>query len=426
LIPHSGLFFTEFDVSADSPRPINHESLAAPFITIEMTPRSTADDWSAGLASPEMSVFSTYSASEERLRIVVTRRGEELVLAEIFCPSSASTGTAVSITENLVTVWAFQLPGWHAILSHRIQLESGIDLRQKAQLAGAHLFYSGIFDKIRAGYFGYTGLRDPQLVRLANGEPLVLANRSYFTATCAGPGFFQTAHWAVFSTSFDDPEDIRLESHLFFHRDGLLLGDHAGFLMMDKLGHFLLGVSSWGDFDNNVHIRSSMSEEELLKGVHTLSSMRWPVPTDSACWDPSIFWHAGRWWLSFVECLNYEPRFVFRPVLAKSRFGAVWNSIFDRVGADVVHLQTEGTLLTPLNGELYVLASDGDARDYPIYDLQMNRIATLNAPYGSNIPHPMIIERDDGNLIMTFDGTGHDEDLLGYGTHGDILLYKEG
>jgi hypothetical protein len=81
-------------------------------------------------------------------------------------------------------------------------------------------------------------------------------------------------------------------------------------------------------------------------------------------------------------------------------------------------------LLTILDGNLYVLASDGDARDYPIYDLAMHRIDTLNAPYPTNIPHPLVVNPNDDPFILTFDGTPHNESELGYGTHGDIVVLR--
>lgn len=71
------------------------------------------------------------------------------------------------------------------------------------------------------------------------------------------------------------------------------------------------------------------------------------------------------------------------------------------MGADTLHHQTEGTILTQLGGELRLLASDGDAKDYPVYDLQMNRIAQIRAQYESNIPHPFLIDGPEAVWMMT-------------------------
>jgi len=73
-----------------------------------------------------------------------------------------------------------------------------------------------------------------------------------------------------------------------------------------------------------------------------------------------------------------------------------------------------------------VLSSDGHAREYPVYDLSMRRVGELDAPYGSNIPHPQIVAGDgiDGEWMLTFDGTPWGERMLKYGTHGDVVLMR--
>jgi hypothetical protein len=70
-----------------------------------------------------------------------------------------------------------------------------------------------------------------------------------------------------------------------------------------------------------------------------------------------------------------------------------------------------------------LLASDGVGRQYPVYDLSMKPQGSLDAPYGSNIPHPQLVSRPTGGwLMITFEGTQYAEPLLGYGTHGDVLV----
>jgi len=63
---------------------------------------------------------------------------------------------------------------------------------------------------------------------------------------------------------------------------------------------------------------------------------------------------------------------------------------------------------------------------YRIYDLNMTLVGALNAPYPTNIPHPMITPLPlDGNtkwIMLTFDGTMFHEPILGYGTHGDFYV----
>ncbi|MBY8847367.1 hypothetical protein K7G98_00740 [Saccharothrix sp. MB29] len=52
--------------------------------------------------------------------------------------------------------------------------------------------------------------------------------------------------------------------------------------------------------------------------------------------------------------------------------------------------QGEGTIIQRVGGEWYLFASDGDARNFPVYDLAMRKWA-LDAPYG-DIPHPMLVQ----------------------------------
>ena len=54
--------------------------------------------------------------------------------------------------------------------------------------------------------------------------------------------------------------------------------------------------------------------------------------------------------------------------------------------------------------------------------------AFLNAPYGTNIPHPQIVPIPQGGrtyyLLITFNGTQYYENVLGYGTHGDLIIMR--
>jgi hypothetical protein len=75
-----------------------------------------------------------------------------------------------------------------------------------------------------------------------------------------------------------------------------------------------------------------------------------------------------------------------------------------------------------------VPASDGEAREYRVHDLRMRFLGLLDAPYGTNIPHPMIVPIAEGGRTrywcLTFEGTQYYEQVLGYGTHGDLIVPK--
>ena len=105
----------------------------------------------------------------------------------------------------------------------------------------------------------------------------------------------------------------------------------------------------------------------------------------------------GRWFLGFVASRSQRP-FDFHPALASTAVGEGW----------------------------WLLASDGDARDYPVFDLSMRPVGRLDAPYPTNIPHPQLLRRDDGSwLMVTFDGTQRAARTMGYGGHGDVVVMAE-
>jgi hypothetical protein len=58
----------------------------------------------------------------------------------------------------------------------------------------------------------------------------------------------------------------------------------------------------------------------------------------------------------------------------------------------------------------------------------MRLLGFLDAPYGTNIPHPQIVPVSDRGrtryLMITFDGTQYFEPVLGYGTHGDLIVMR--
>lgn len=409
---------------SESLHALSAEALLAPYVAFEI--ELDGSGAGAGVLGPGLAVHGYFDSAGGSQQIVVAVNGNTRVVASSKGQAGAGANVAVTVTENAVTLWERHDGRWKAFLTHRLDPGAEVDLRAAAATRQLRPASVGNPRSLRVGYFGHTGLRDPQLVKYADGSNYMADGRLLATMTCAGPGPFQTAHWGVFSIAPDDPGDITQVAHLFFERDGRILGDHAGHIVVDDDGSAIILVSSWGDFDENVHVRHLRTDRGILSGVHILPSEPLPLPTALNTWDPTLQRHKESWWLGFVECQAFSPRFDFRPALARSQAATSYDSPYEYVGADTLHHQTEGTLLTQLGGELRLLASDGDAKDYPVYDLQMNRIAQIRAPYESNIPHPFLIDGPGAVWMMTFDGTPVSPDILGYGTHGDILIFKSG
>jgi len=280
------------------------------------------------------------------------------------------------------------------------------------------------------------GLRDLHLVQHADGAPYTRDGRMYLTATCAGLGFFAQAHWGVFAfdpVALEAGEPMRLEqtAQLYSHRDGLVLGDHAGQLVRDG-DRWLVATSSWGDFTpyRGVHVRHAASEADLLSGVHLLETEPTQLPTTVSSWDPGMTRIDGRWHVSYVESPSQDP-FAFHPAVAVGPHDAEdWTEGLEPAGRAARMRACEGPVLARPDGPggpWRLLASDGRARRYPVFDLQLRRVGDLDAPYGSNLPHPQLVDLPGGARVMlTFDGTPFASRSLGYGTHGDVLVLRAG
>jgi hypothetical protein len=297
-------------------------------------------------------------------------------------------------------------------------------------------------DSVEAGYFGQTGLRDPHLVTHPDGTPYTRLGKAFLTMTQAGMGFFETAHWGVWSLDLTNHQ-LDPVAKLFFRRDGseAVLGDHAGHLVRDDANdRWIVTTSTWGDFAGKqigIHHATVPTSTDLLTGVHVLETRPLPLPVGDlpseavGQWDPHLVKVDDRWHLAFV---NARAFFDFYPALARSEPGGDFTDL-SLVGADAAKTETEGVTIQPFEGQWYVLASNGDESpeevrgQYPVYDLSMTQVGTLNAPHPSNIPWPTLLPTPASRgrtrwLMVTFDGTAYHREVLGYGTHGDVVLME--
>lgn len=418
--------FTQYDSVA---RPVRDTVVStdvrprAPYGSVLVEVRSGAGVVAGLVGDDGTRVLGTYDAG--RAAIEITVGGTTTVVRSVPVTLPAPFRFAVVFNENAVTVLADTTgtgTAWQPLLTERNGVRALIDLRVPDVLGRLSYGYGGrgdvLLGRVRAGYFGQAGVRDPHVVQYADGRPVIRNGKLYLTLTNAGLGFFQQAHWGVWTLDLADPTRLEQVAQLFFARDGVVLGDHAGQIVLDG-DEFVLAMSSWGDFDfAGVHVRYVRTSANVLSGVHVLPTARLPLPTSVSSWDPAMTRIGGRWQVAFVESPAQSPAFVFHPALASGR---TLESL-SPVGADLTVDQTEGTIIQRVDGEWYVLASDGDARQYKVYDLRMRPQGTLNAPYGTNIPHPMVVRARNTWWLLTFDGTQYAEPVLGYGGHGDFIV----
>ncbi len=329
------------------------------------------------------------------------------------------------------------------------QLPEGLDLRRRDTLADYHYGF-GVrsstgtiaLSGVEAGHFGQLGLRDARLVTNADGSPYTRLGRYYLTATHAGLTFFETAHWGVWKL---DPINLRLEhvAKLLFQRDGsdAVLGDHSGHLVRDADNdRWIAAASTWADFTgDSVEIAHAMVplSTDLLSGIHLLSTEPLPLPLDGlptdavGQWDPHVVRIGDRWHVAFANAREF---FDFYPALAVSEPGGPLTEL-TLVGADPGKNETAGVTITRLSGKWYVLASSGagsaeaDRGRFPVYDLSMTQVGALAAPHPTGIPWPSMfpvpVDRKRARwVLVTFDGTPYDDDVLGYGSHGDLVIMQ--
>ncbi len=272
------------------------------------------------------------------------------------------------------------------------------------------------------GRYGQLGLRDLRLVTHADGTPYVDGSRLLLTATSAGPGGFPTGHASVWSL---DTATYELEhrADLFLRRGGGVYGDHAVHLIRDD-DRWLLAASTWGDFEPKlrpVGVTIADSTADLTHGVHVLESRPLALPTDGlrsvGVWDPHLVRTDKGWLVGYASATRY---FRFHPVLA---VGQDLDSLVLRA-ADTSHHETEGTTIVRLDDEWRVLASDKRRRVYPVLDLDLREVGTLDAAYPTNLPWPTLAALDGQSLLIGFNGRTYGGRLVGYGSHGDVVIQR--
>jgi hypothetical protein len=352
------------------------------------------------------------------------------------------TGLGLTLTGTHVTAWSREAARWVARARHDLREVAAegtglqVDTRDGAALAGLRVELpdgGGV-----AGPFGQLGLRDTRFVTDEDGSPVRDDGVLWLTATSAGPGFFDTAHTSVWRL---DPDTLALDhsADLFFRRPDRpgVFGDHATHLVRSD-GRWLVATSTWGDFEApttregrrtpaGLRVTLAESDQDLLRGAHVLDTRELPLPVDGlasiATWDPHLVRRDGEWLVGFVSARRF---FDFHPALAS---GPALDDL-RLLGAATDRTSTEGTTLVDVDGRLVVLASDGrDSRRglrarFPAYDLTMTETGTLDAPYPTNLPWPTLAQVDGRWLMVTFDGRAAGGKLLGYGTHGDLVVMR--
>jgi hypothetical protein len=487
----------------------------APFITVIVEVTSLPDGAVyAGLYRDEGNYVHVYYNKdtntvgiEARVNGVLYELGSTAVEAGLFATPFRFAFVA---NENEVTALvgdaSSEIGDWRPIIKRDVKTDfndpgatddvpTGLDLRRVDVLAtykngfGARSSTGSTiaFERVLAGYYGEAGVRDPHAVQYADGTPYIKNNKLYFTLTNAGLGFFEKAHWGVWTMDLSNYRNIEQVGNIFWRNvdddDPLDPGDplkvyghHAGQIILDEeKDRWIVVVSSWGDFGPQGGDRALTpgtvtqnpanppvdilyderpSTEDILHEVHVLDGKEHPVNSipfrTEGKWDPGLTRIDGRWYLSYVIALDLFTD--FQPALARSISDVADHTQLEFVGADWEKRATEGPIIQKLGGQWRLFASSGDDEPpefedkYPIYFLEAeNPTSTvanrrlrfdgnLDAPHPTNIPHPMIVpipiksrkrpRRRTKYIMITFNGEQYYERLLGYGTHGHFYVMQ--
>ena len=172
----------------------------APFASVEVRLAPDTGAVSAGLVAEDGDhVLVRWSAKSSQVRISVRRDGHTRILRRRAVTSDGLVAIAFALCENQVTALVDTGEGWRPVLTERTKVAALVDLRRAEELGRFGYAWDGDGVEGRAGLFGMTGLRDPHVVQHADGTPYERDGRLYLTWTCAGLGFFQQAHWTVWS-----------------------------------------------------------------------------------------------------------------------------------------------------------------------------------------------------------------------------------
>ena len=343
-------------------------------------------------------------------------------------PEDEVGALALSLTATHVVGYTREGDRWR--VRGRFDLHERFDPHDEVWLKGLAATSAGAAENVRSGSFGQLGLRDLRLVTNGDGTPYREDSGYLLSATSAGPGAFATGHASVWAF---DPVTFGLahRADLFFRRPDRpgVYGDHACHLVRDE-NRWLVAASTWGDFDkardeHGVTATIAETTVDITRGTHVLDTRPLVLPTDGLAsvgvWDPHLVRTDEGWLVGYVSARKY---FRFHPVVAE---GPDLDSLRLRSAA-TNRRATEGTTLARIDGQWRLLASDGrDGRRgqntrFPIFDLDLRELDTLDAPYPSNIPWPTLLEHDGRSLIIAFDGAKYGGRLVGYGSHGDVVI----
>lgn len=388
------------------------------------------------LASGEVTLTAEYDG---RVRLVVGTGSLSTThqSRRFASPDQRVDSLALTLTGRALTALTRERGRW--VARARYDLTDRFDPHDEHFLAGLMATADGPLEDVESGSFGQLGLRDLRLVSNADGTPYRPDEADptlLLTASSAGPGFFPASHTSVWALN-PETYDLEHRADLFFRRPDRpgVFGDHATHLVRDE-DRWLVATSTWGDFVTpgrrrpqgpSVSVTVARTGDDVLTGTHVLDTQPLALPTTGlrsvGLWDPHLVRGDDGWLVGYVSATKF---FRFHPVVAA---GPDLDSLSLRA-ADDQRRASEGTTLVRIDGAWRVLASDGrDGRRgqraaFPIFDLDLQQLGVLEATYPTNIAWPTLVAMEDGWLMVGFNGAPYGGKLVGYGSHGAVVVQR--
>ena len=121
----------------------------------------------------------------------------------------------VALCENRLTVLAESGDSSEPLLTERNKIRALVDMRDAGEELGRRRLRLRVWPGLgpaphrrAVGAVRDDGIRDQHLVQHSDGTPYLRDGKAYFTGTCAGLGFFQQAHWGVFTLDLAQPKRL--------------------------------------------------------------------------------------------------------------------------------------------------------------------------------------------------------------------------
>lgn len=377
-------------------------------------------------------IYASFDQSANVRRVQVKIAGSNAFYGSGSYTFPSSCRIALSLVLNSATVWVNTGTGWNALTSFQIATSvvnmATLDLTgwKPSFTMAASASSTWVFDNLKAGLFGGTGIRDITLITNDNGTPVDFAGNYRFTATSSGPSGLNSSFnsvWEYNPTNYS----ITMTGALMTSRDGLRCLDLNAHVVKNSDGSYRVITASWGNgfggilqcFHKN-DVGDITSGLHLITGMDQLSLPLIPGTGAGGAYDPYLIKEGTNWLLAYavVSDTSFSGENFY--IAAATSPDMV---TFTGVGADSSRAQVEGPKIVKHNGKTYIYG--GGRGRQPVYDATMAYVGqpTFSPSLYNGIdtqPHVMIVPHDNDYHCLTWNQTRFGSATF---TWGDFLVY---